>query len=74
MDIFTNFLSPYLTVMKLVFLASTAYIIYLMRITYVKTYSKQEDSFPYFWYLLVAPCAVLTPLVTPKYTVLEVRL
>ncbi|RZK00771.1 MAG: hypothetical protein EOO43_25050, partial [Flavobacterium sp.] len=40
LDIFTNHLSIYLTIMKLIFIASTIYIIYLMRFQYKKTYSK----------------------------------
>ena len=59
--------------MKIIFIASTFYIIYLMRFTYKKSYSKNEDTFPHPLLLLVAPCAVLSLLVTANYHVTEVR-
>lgn len=74
LDIFSNHLSIYLTFMKVVFVCSTFYIIYLIRYTYSKSYSKQEDTFPKPLLLLVAPCAVLAFIVTANYHITEVRL
>lgn len=73
LDLFTNHLSVYLTFMKIVFLCSTAYIIYLIRYQYNKSYSKQEDTFPRPLLLLVAPSAVLSLLLTANYHITEVR-
>lgn len=64
LDLFTNHLSVYLTFMKIVFLCSTFYIIYLIRYQYNKSYSKQEDTFPRPLLLLVAPCAALSIFIT----------
>jgi ER lumen protein retaining receptor len=59
--------------MKIIFIASTFYIIYLMRYPYKKTYSKDEDTFPRPLLFLVVPCAALSFLFTASYRVTEVQ-
>ncbi|KAF6266618.1 KDEL receptor A [Scenedesmus sp. NREL 46B-D3] len=72
LDIFTNFVSLYNTVMKLVFLGTSSAIVYYMRYHRIikLTYDKEQDTFKYL--LLVAPAAVLALLTSHVYTVLEV--
>jgi len=60
--------------MKILFIASTAYTLYLFRSRYYKTYSKAEDWFPRpFWYLIL-PCLVLAILWHQAFTPFEVSL
>eukprot|EP00879_Flechtneria_rotunda_P004479 GHRR01004733.1.p1 GENE.GHRR01004733.1~~GHRR01004733.1.p1 ORF type:complete len:216 (+),score=37.23 GHRR01004733.1:170-817(+) len=71
MDIFTNFISLYNTVMKLVFLGTSFAIIYYMRYHRIikLTYDKEQDTFKHIF--LIAPSVVLALLTTDKYTLLE---
>jgi ER lumen protein retaining receptor len=71
LDLFWNWISIYLIVMKLIFLGSTFGIIYLMRSRFRKSYNASEDKFP-IWYLIV-PCAILALVVNHKFTFWEVR-
>lgn len=43
-DVFTNFISMYNTVMKLLFIATTAYIVYLMRVPLRATYTPEPEG------------------------------
>jgi ER lumen protein retaining receptor len=70
LDLFWNWISLYLIVMKLVFLGSTFGIIYMMLSPYRKTYNAAEDKFP-LWYLII-PCALLALVVNHKFTFWEV--
>ena len=56
MDLFFYFVSLYNTCMKLFFIASTAFLIYLMRYKkpFSSTYDSLGDSFPHLMYLLPA--------------------
>lgn len=73
MDLFWSFISVYNTVMKIVFITSTLYLIYLMRVKppIATTYERSTDNFPYEIYLL-GPCFVLGLICTEEYTIPEV--
>lgn len=60
LDLFTNFYGIYNSVMKVLFLASTASIIYTIKFQepIKTTYDKGQDSFLH-WKFAVAPCAVV---------------
>merc|ERR550514_419207 len=60
LDLLWSFISLYNTVMKLVFITTTCYLIYLMRVQVPisRTYERSSDSFPYEIYLL-GPCFLL---------------
>ncbi|GFH18403.1 ER lumen protein-retaining receptor, partial [Haematococcus lacustris] len=72
LDLFTNFISLYNTIMKLVFLGTSGTILYLMRYHKVikVTYDKDQDTFRYQF--LILPCAVLALLINNERTPLEV--
>jgi ER lumen protein retaining receptor len=44
LDLFTNYVSLYNSSMKVIYIASTAAIIYLMRVTYKRSYDRQHDN------------------------------
>jgi len=67
---FESGLSTYNTIMKCLFLASAAYIVYLMRMKYRATYDKEHDSFRIEF--LLAPCILLAFIWNEKFTFLEV--
>mmetsp|Transcript_62986 Transcript_62986/g.136746 ORF Transcript_62986/g.136746 Transcript_62986/m.136746 type:complete len:218 (-) Transcript_62986:136-789(-) len=73
LDLFWNFVSVYNTVMKIFFIASTVYLIYLMRfkVPTCLTYERGSDSFQYEIYLL-GPCLVLGLLLTDEYTIPDI--
>jgi ER lumen protein retaining receptor len=60
LDLFTHFYSLYNSSMKVLYLSSTAYIIYIVRKTdpYKSDYDDAQDSFKHI-HFGVAPCAVL---------------
>lgn len=70
LDLFTHFVSLYNTVMKIFFISSSAFIIYLMLAPYKGTVDKQIDTFRVEF--LVFPAAVLALLFHDQFTVLEV--
>jgi len=70
LDIFWNFLSFYLTFMKLFFLASSVYVVYLIRYKYKATYDREHDTFRS--YFLIGPCFLLALLINAELTVPEV--
>lgn len=45
LDLFTNFVSLYNTFMKIFFIAATLGTVYLIRVTYRKTYTDNFDTF-----------------------------
>lgn len=72
LDLFYSFISWYNTIMKVVFLVTSASIIYLMRGHKVikLTYDREQDTFRYIF--LLAPCLLLACFVNNEFTVLEV--
>jgi len=76
LDLFTTFYSMYNTLMKILYLGTTSYIIYMVRYTepFKTQYEISHDSFLH-WKFAVAPCAVLA-LITNIYqgfNIMEVR-
>ncbi|KAL3159665.1 ER lumen protein-retaining receptor B [Trebouxia sp. C0009 RCD-2024] len=71
-DIFFRFVSLYNTVMKLVFLASSATIIYYMRFHRVvrTTYDRELDTFR-SW-LLIVPCFLLALVINQGFAAVEI--
>lgn len=72
LDLFTNYVSFYNTVMKLVFLGTSISIVWYMRYHKVVklTYNKDEDTFRHFF--LVLPCIILALMIHRSFTVTEV--
>jgi hypothetical protein len=60
LDLFTTFYSVYNSVMKLLYISTTSYIIYMVYYTepFKATFDKAHDSFLH-WKFAVLPCAVL---------------
>lgn len=60
LDLFTTYYSLYNSVMKVLYIASTGYIIYMVRKTepFKSTYDQAHDSFLHLKFA-VAPCAVI---------------
>lgn len=73
LDLFTNHLSLFNTVMKMVYLALSSYIVYLIRTKkpWKATYDESHDTFLH-WKFAVAPCAVLALLINEELTFMEV--
>jgi len=72
LDIFWNFISLYNTVMKLVFLGTSFWILYLMRYDKIVkvTYDREQDTFRH--HFLVIPCSVLAILIHNAWTPFEI--
>ncbi|EXC10949.1 ER lumen protein retaining receptor [Morus notabilis] len=72
LDLFTDFISLYNTLMKLVFITSSLAIVWCMRgdPAVRRTYDKEIDTFRH--YFLVLGCFVLALLLHEKFTVQEV--
>eukprot|EP01128_Nolandella_sp_AFSM9_P006089 TRINITY_DN3062_c0_g1_i1.p1 TRINITY_DN3062_c0_g1~~TRINITY_DN3062_c0_g1_i1.p1 ORF type:complete len:232 (-),score=57.24 TRINITY_DN3062_c0_g1_i1:712-1386(-) len=66
---FTPF-SLYLACFKIIFIGSTAMIIYLMMFKYKRSYSKDQDWLPL--YFLMPPCLVLAFVWNEGFTVFEI--
>lgn len=60
LDLFTTYYSLYNSLMKILYISTTAYIVYMVRFTepFKTNYDKNHDSFLH-WQFAVAPCAVL---------------
>ncbi|CAE8676528.1 unnamed protein product [Polarella glacialis] len=73
MDLLWSFVSVYNTVMKVIFITATVYLIYLMRVKppISQTYERSTDSFQYEIYLL-GPCFLLGILCTEEYSIPEI--
>merc|ERR1719461_2166339 len=71
LDLLWSYISVYNTVMKVVFISSTVYLIHLMRFKtpISQTYERSKDSFPYEMYLLVRSWAFSPPriMVSSRY-------
>ncbi len=70
LDIFTNFVSPYNTVMKAVFLVATYGTLYLIFFKFKATYDSNHDTFRAEF--LVIPAVGLAVLVNHEFSVMEV--
>ncbi|KAK3035066.1 hypothetical protein RJ639_034856 [Escallonia herrerae] len=72
LDLFTDFVSVYNTVMKLVFIASSAAIVWWMRWHRVvkRSYDRELDTFRH--HFLILACFVLALLVHQKFTLQEI--
>jgi len=70
LDIFTNFVSLYNTIMKIFFISSAIYIVYLMKVKYQATWQPSLDTFKVEY--LVIPSAVLALIINHKFTIMEV--
>jgi len=70
LDLFTNFVSIYNTVMKVFFISSSIFIVYLMRYKLQATWQPSLDTFKVEY--LLAPSAALALMINHKFTTLEV--
>ncbi|KAL1915896.1 uncharacterized protein VTP21DRAFT_6284 [Calcarisporiella thermophila] len=70
LDLFTSFISIYNTLMKLFFIGSSLYILYLMKFRYKATFDPALDTFRAEF--LLVPCALLALVVNYRFTFLEV--
>lgn len=72
LDIFTDFISLYNTIMKLIFLGSSFSIVWYMRNHKIvnRSYDKSQDTFRH--YFLILPCLLLALIVNEKFTFKEV--
>ncbi|KAG7034661.1 ER lumen protein-retaining receptor A [Cucurbita argyrosperma subsp. argyrosperma] len=72
LDLLTDFISIYNTVMKLIFIASSLAIVWCMRLhpTVRRSYDKVLDTFRH--YFLVAACFILALLVNEKFGFQEI--
>jgi ER lumen protein retaining receptor len=72
LDLFSDYISFYNSVMKIIFIASSISIVWYMRSHKIvrRSYDKEQDTFRH--YLLVIPCFILALLVHDKFTFREV--
>ncbi|GMJ09004.1 endoplasmic reticulum retention defective 2B [Hibiscus trionum] len=72
LDIFTDFISLYNTLMKLIFLGSSFSIVWYMRVHKIvqRSYDKDHDTFRHYFLLL--PCLLLALFIHEKFTFKEV--
>lgn len=70
LDLFTKYVSLYNSVMKVVYITSTSYIVYLMTKKYKKPIQEDIDKFPVKY--LLAGAGVCSLIFTLKYTFIEI--
>ncbi|KAI0079849.1 ER lumen protein retaining receptor [Panus rudis PR-1116 ss-1] len=70
LDLFYDFISVYNTLMKIFFISSSVYILYLMRVQYRPTHDPSIDTFRVEY--LVGPCFLLALVFNYKFTITEV--
>ena len=72
LDLFWNFHSLYNSVFKVVYIGTSAMIIWYMRRhrSVKQTYDKDHDTFRYLF--LVAPCALTALVINQKFTIFEI--
>ncbi|PKA63833.1 ER lumen protein retaining receptor [Apostasia shenzhenica] len=72
LNIFTDFISLYNTIMKLIFLGTSFSIVWYMKHHRIvrRTYDKDHDTFRH--YFLVLPCIILALLINERFTFMEV--
>eukprot|EP00928_Gymnodinium_smaydae_P015251 TRINITY_DN15607_c0_g1_i1.p1 TRINITY_DN15607_c0_g1~~TRINITY_DN15607_c0_g1_i1.p1 ORF type:complete len:218 (-),score=38.60 TRINITY_DN15607_c0_g1_i1:37-690(-) len=73
LDLLWSFISVYNTVMKVIFITGTVYLIYMMRVKppVCLTYERTSDSFQYELYCL-GPCLLLSLIFTEEYALAEI--
>ncbi|KIL57505.1 hypothetical protein M378DRAFT_171700 [Amanita muscaria Koide BX008] len=69
-DLFFRFISLYNSLMKIVLVGTSCYILYLMRYKYRLTHDPAIDTFKVEY--LVAPCFILSLIFNYRYTILEI--
>ncbi|RWS09042.1 ER lumen protein-retaining receptor 2-like protein [Dinothrombium tinctorium] len=70
LDLFTNFVSVYNSVMKIIFIAAAFATLYLIYVKFKATYDRNHDTFRIEF--LLAPCALLALILNHEFTILEV--
>ncbi|ORX45137.1 ER lumen protein retaining receptor [Piromyces finnis] len=70
LDLFTNFVSVYNTIMKIFFISSSIYIVYLMKFKLQATWQASLDTFKIEY--LVIPSAILALIINHKFTIMEI--
>ncbi|KAF4620505.1 hypothetical protein D9613_000985 [Agrocybe pediades] len=70
LDLFFRFVSVYNSVMKLFFIASSCYILYLMKFKYRPTHDPSIDTFKIEY--LLGPCFIFSLLFNYKFSVSEI--
>ena len=70
LDLISTFVSPYNTIMKLVFIVTSFATVYLMYVKFKATYDHNHDTFRIEFLLI--PCIVLALLINHDFTVMEV--
>ncbi|BEJ13811.1 hypothetical protein CspHIS471_0309850 [Cutaneotrichosporon sp. HIS471] len=70
LDLFTNFVSLYNTLMKLFFIASSAYVLYLMKVRFRPTQDPSLDTFNVAY--IVGPCALLALIFNYSFSFMEI--
>ena len=68
LDLFWNWLSYYNVVMKIIFIASSVAIVYVIRfgVPHKDTYNAEDDAFPYMY--LIVPAALLGVAINQDYS------
>ena len=72
LDLFTTFISPYNTIMKVFFIGSSLFTVYLMYFKFKATYDSNHDTFRMEF--LVVPVGGLAFLVNHEFSPMEVTL
>jgi len=72
MDLFTNHISLYNTIMKMLFISSSAFLVYLMKFKepYCNTYDAKSDKI--FLPYIIVPCVVMALCVNEYFSFMEV--
>ncbi|XP_026488246.1 ER lumen protein-retaining receptor [Vanessa tameamea] len=70
LDLITTFVSPYNTIMKIVFIAASYATVYLMYVKFKATYDHNHDTFRIEF--LVIPSLILALLINREFTLMEV--
>jgi ER lumen protein retaining receptor len=74
LDVLYNFVTLYLTFMKIIYIASTGYLIYIIRYKespIKNSYDRSLDAFPYEKYL-IGPAFALALITTSEYSISEI--
>jgi len=70
MDLFTNFISLYNSVLKIVFIVITAFTVYLIYQRYEKTYDRENE--PRYAEVVILVCIILALLINHTFELLEI--
>ena len=73
LDLFTNHISMYNTIMKVIYLTLSIGICYYIRMKepWKSSYKPEEDSFLH-WKFAVAPCVVLACVINAEFSIMEI--